>query len=160
MRQTVRRLAALALLTLTAGAPAAELRFEVTAAPGLVSQPVNGRMFVVMARQARARFGRRAEPRFTIGDTGLDAPPVLGRDADAFATGQTVTLDGSCPVFPIESLAKLPAGEYDVQAVLHTNRDLNLPNAPGDLFSTPRKVTLDPAAGGTVKLELTQQIPP
>src|SRR5579871_4870372 len=115
MRQTVRRLAALALLTLTAGAPAAELRFEVTAAPGLVPQPVSGRMFVVMARQGRTRSRRGDEPRFSIGDTGLEAPPVLGRDADRFAAGQTVTLDGSCPIFPIESLGRLPAGEYDVQ---------------------------------------------
>jgi hypothetical protein len=159
MRQTVRQLAALALLILTSGAPAAELRFEVTAAPGLIPQPVNGRAFVVMSRQARGRLGRN-EPRFGIGETGLDAPPVLGRDADGFTAGQTVTLDGSCPIFPIESLARLPAGEYDVQAVLHTNRDLNLPNAPGNFFCPPRKVTLDPAQGGTVKLELTQQIPP
>src|SRR3954447_5641221 len=106
MRQTVRRLAALVLLTLTAGAPAAELRFDVTAAPGLIPQPVNGRVFVVMARQARLAFGPRPEPRFSIGDTGLDAPPVLGRDADNFTGVQPVTLDGSCPIFPVESLAK------------------------------------------------------
>ena len=115
MRQTVWRLAALVLLTLTAAAPAAELRFEVTAAPGLIPQPVNGRMLVVMARQARGPFRRGAEPRFGIGDTGLDAPPVLGRDADAFTGAQPVTLDGSCPIFPIESLAKLPVGDYDVK---------------------------------------------
>jgi S-formylglutathione hydrolase FrmB len=160
MRLTVRRLAALVLLTFAAGAPAAELRFEVTAAPGLIPQPVNGRVFVVMARPARGSFRRGAEPRFSIGDTGLDTPPVLGCDADAFTGAKPVTLDGSCPIFPIESLAKLPAGDYDVQAVLHTNRDLNLPNAPGDYFGPPRKVTLDPVAGGTVKLELTQQNPP
>src|SRR5947209_17273529 len=116
MRQTVRRLAVMVLLTFTAGTPAAELRFEVTAAPGLIPQPVNGRVLVVMARSARGPFRRGAEPRFSVGDTGLDAPPVLGRDADAFTGGQPVTLDGSYPIFPIESLARLPAGDYDVQA--------------------------------------------
>src|SRR5947209_4123422 len=141
MRQTVRRLAALVLLTLPAGAPAAELRCEVTAAPGLIPQPVGGRVFVVMARPARGPFRRGAEPRFSIGDTGLETPPVLGRDADAFTSGQTVTLDGACPIFPVESLARLPAGDYDAQAVLHPNRGLNLPNAPGHLFTNPQKAT-------------------
>src|SRR5262249_34679944 len=46
------------------------------------------------------------------------------------------------------------------QAVLDTNRDLKSPNSPGNLYSRPRKLALDPARGGTVKLELTEQVPP
>jgi hypothetical protein len=42
---------------------------------------------------------------------------------------------------------------------LHTNRDLNLPNAPGDLYSRVKTVQLDPAGGGSVELDLSQAVP-
>src|SRR5205814_1062359 len=50
-------------------------------------------------------------------------------------------------------------GTYHVQAVFDHNRDLRLADAPGNLVSEPVKVTLDPAAGGTVKLDLTRKLP-
>jgi S-formylglutathione hydrolase FrmB len=136
------------------GAAETTLRFEVTVAPGLLTAPQDGRLLVVLGR------GDQTEPRFTIGNTGLRTPPVLGRDVTAFQPGVVAALDRTAVIFPIESLDRLPAGEYQVQAVLHTNRDLNFPNAPGSLYSTPQKVALDPARGGTVKLELTRQVPP
>jgi hypothetical protein len=43
--------------------------------------------------------------------------------------------------------------------VFHSNRDLNLANAPGDLYSDSSKVYIDPARGGLVPLVLTRQIP-
>ena len=52
----------------------AELRFEITVAPGLISTPVSGRLLVVMGRASQP------EPRLTVGQTGLDGSPVLGRD--------------------------------------------------------------------------------
>ena len=139
--------------TEAADANATSLRFEVTVAPGLVTAPRSGRLLVVMSRQARP------EPRLSIGRTGIEAPPVLGKDWDNLVSGASLTVDQSAVIFPIASLGKLPAGEYSVQAVFHDNRDLNLPNAPGNLYSPVQKATLDPAAGGTLKLELSQQIP-
>jgi hypothetical protein len=68
-------------------------------------------------------------------------------------------LDGSSAIFPIAHLSKLPKGEYQVQAVFDHNRDLRLPDAPGNLYSDPKTVTLDPAVGGVVRLELTKQLP-
>src|SRR5262249_35274291 len=136
-----------------ADANSTSLRFEVTVAPGLVATPRSGRLLVVLSRQARP------EPRLSIGRTGVEAPPVVGKDWDNLVSGASMTVDQSAVIFPIASLAKLPAGEYSVQAVFHDNRDLNLPNAPGNLYSPVHKATLDPAAGGTLKLELSQQIP-
>ena len=44
--------------------------------------------------------------------------------------------------------------------MLHTNRDLNLVNAPGDLYSRVTTVHLDPAAhASTIRLELSQRVP-
>ncbi len=146
-------------LWLGAAGPAADapastgLRFEVTVAPGLLTRPTDGRLLVVLGRGDD-------EPRRAIGATGLDAPPVLGADVNGFAPGVVGVADGSSEIFPIPSLAKLPAGEYAVQAIFDWNPDLRLPDAPGNLYSEPVRVTLDPAKGGTVKLALTKQVPP
>ncbi len=152
-------IAALAAWAGTEDTPArTALRFEVTLNKALLPGPRDGRMLLVMAKSARP------EPRTWLGrveggrESGL--PPYLGRDADAFGPGSTVTLDESCAIFPIAHLSKLPKGDYYVQAVFHHNRDLNMPNAPDDLVSEPRRVTLDPAKGGVVRLELTRKLPP
>ena len=62
-------------------------------------------------------------------------------------------------IFPLEDLGRLEPATYDVQALLHTNIDLNTPNAPGDLYSPVRTVRLDPAAGGPVELRLSRSVP-
>jgi hypothetical protein len=54
-------------------------RFEISVAPGLVSSPQNGRLFVVVSLKGQQ------EPRLTVGETGLDAPPFFGRDINGFA---------------------------------------------------------------------------
>jgi hypothetical protein len=130
------------------------LRFEVTLGKGLLKEATDGRVLVVLSRN------KGTEPRQTIGRTGLDAPPVLGADARGLTAGATVVLDQKSVLFPLSHLSRLPAGEYTMQAVFAHNRDLNLPNAPGNLYSAPVKAALDPAKGGTVKLELTRAVAP
>jgi hypothetical protein len=90
----------------------------------------------------------------------MDAPPLLGADVNGFAPGVVGVVDGASEIFPIERLTKLPAGAYPVQAVFDWNPDLRMPDAPGSLYSDVQRVKLDPAKGGTVKLELTKQTPP
>jgi hypothetical protein len=133
--------------------PATSLRFEVTVAKGLLPAPQDGRLLLVLDRK------KRPEPRWTIGQTGMKAPPVLGRDVRQFTAGVTATIDRTAILFPLKHLADLPKGDYFVQAVFDTNRDLKLPNAPGNLHSEPLAVTIDPERGGTVKIELTRKIP-
>jgi Putative esterase len=128
------------------------LRFEINVAPGLLAKPQNGRLFVVMSRSATG------EPRTSISDTGMDAPPVLARDVNNFAAGATAVIDEKAIAFPIEDLAHLPAGDYRVQAVFDSNIDLASVNAPGNLYSRVKRVHLDPAHGETIKIELTEQV--
>lgn len=130
------------------------LRFEVTIAQGLISNPQNGRLLVFLGRAASP------EPRLQAGDTGLDATPILARDANAFAPGVSVIIDDKATTFPISNLARLPAGDYYVQALFDSNIDLKSVNAPGNLYSAVQKTHLDPARGATVKLELTQKVQP
>src|SRR5262245_36003148 len=64
------------------------LKFVVTVAPGLLEQPTDGRVLVVLRRG-----GGRGEPRLSIGNTGMEAPPLLGADGDALTAGKEVVLD-------------------------------------------------------------------
>ena len=128
------------------------LRFEVTLDPSLPAQPP-GRLLVVMASSDRV------EPRRLIGRTGRTATPTVGVDVPALAPGDWVILDATAAAFPIEGLADLPAGEYHVQAVLNTNRDIRSPGAPGSLYSEPLQVALEPAQNEPVRLTLSRRIP-
>lgn len=151
---TGRGLATLLIAGLCAGpAAAGNWRFDVTVAPGLLSRPTDGRVLVVLGREAAG------EPRHSIGNTGTTTAPVLGADADGFGPGVTAVVTSSSEIFPIDSFGKLPAGEYTVQAVFDWNPDLRLPDAPGNLYSVPQKVKIDPAASGVVPIELTKQVP-
>ena len=128
------------------------LRFEVTLDPSLPAQP-SGRLLVVMASSDRV------EPRRLIGRTGRTATPTVGVDVPALAPGDRVILDATAAAFPIEGLADLPAGEYHVQAVLDTNRDIRSPGAPGSLYSELLQVALEPAQNEPVRLTLSRRIP-
>ena len=131
------------------------MRFETTIAPGLVSAPQKGRLFVFLSRKAEP------EPRLLDDDVSLDAPPILAKDVENYAPGSTpAVIDNSSIAYPIKDLAELPAGDYYVQALLDTNDDVRSLNAPGNLYSTAQKVSLDPKRGGTIKLELTRAVPP
>jgi hypothetical protein len=138
--------------TAQSGAPSTELRFEISVAGRLVPEPADGRLLLVLSRD------KDGEPRRRIGETGLKAPPFLGIDVKALAPGRKLIVDQKAAIFPIPSLAKLPAGVYRVQAVFHSNRDLNVPDAPGNLYSDPVELKLDPAQGGTYRLELSYKI--
>ncbi|MDB5349097.1 MAG: putative esterase [Planctomycetota bacterium] len=131
--------------------PQTPLRFEVRVARKIA--PRDGRLFVVLGK------ADGPEPRFSLGHTGLDAPPALARDVVGLDTGKVAVLDATVATFPIDSLGQLPAGDYNAQAVFHSNPDLNLPNAPGDLYGPTRRLTIDPAKGGIVALELSEQVP-
>jgi len=128
------------------------LRFEVSVAPGLVSSPQNGRLLVVMSPKGQG------EPRLTIGQTGLDAAPFFGKDINGFAPGVPGIIDDSCAAFPIERLSRLVGGDYTVQALFDSNMDLKSVNAPGNLYSEPQRIHLNPGTNATVKIELTQRI--
>jgi hypothetical protein len=124
----------------------------VDASPALLEGPREGRLFVVVARDADE------EPRRRIGRTGLDAPLVVARDA-RLGPGASVTLDETAASFPLHSLRDLPAGDYFVQALFDSNVDVRSVNAPGNLYSEVRRLHLDPRAGGALALRLSQRVP-
>lgn len=139
-------LAAVTLIAAASAVPAAGLTFEVSVAPGLNGKAYTGRLLVGLSTG-------RGQPRFS--DTGPPGGPVLGTDAVNWAGDSPLTLDGKSLFFPLPSVNDLPPGEYAVQAVLCVNRDVSVPNAPGNLYSKVMRVGLDPKAGTKVALTLT-----
>lgn len=130
------------------------LRFEVTIAEKLGPGARSGRLLVML------NPSDEPEPRFWVGEPGTSAPPFLARDVEALASGAVAVLDDRAAIFPIRGLGHLEAGEYHVQAVLANNPDLRGMNQAGNLYSVVRKLSLEPAAGGTVRIELSEQVPP
>ena len=90
------------------------LRFEIVTDRG----PASGRLVVIIGRSSRP------EPRFAIGQTGMDAPPILARDVTNLGAATPATLDRSAAIFPIQSLDALPPGDYYVQALLEYRRQI------------------------------------
>jgi hypothetical protein len=119
----------------------------------------------------------KEEPRFQINDS-PDTQIVFGIDVDGLKPGQAAIVDAKAFGYPVRSLSELKRGEYTVQALLHRyetfhladGRVLKLPmdrgegqqwnEAPGNLYSTPRKIQIDPAAQPRVAIVLDQEIPP
>jgi len=158
----------LLLMSLAAGAAP---EFAVQYPPTQAAGPLDGRLLVILSP------GGTDEPRFQV-DWGADAIPFYGIDVDGWRPDTPVRIDAGALGFPLRSLTDLPAGKYRVQAVLNRYETfrradghvLKLPpdqgegqawnRKPGNLYSTPREITWDPRAGGSIALVLDQQIPP
>jgi len=166
-------LAGLLLLGL-AGCQSSEpdLRFDVSfsEAVGLES-PVTGRLFVIITRNSDS------EPRLQAGMWEFSVP-FFGVDVEALRAGEIVTIDANTVGYPPESMRDIPAGDYDVQALLQVYSRFERSDghvlwlnadewhgqawnrAPGSLLSQVKRVRIDPAAGYRVRLDLTEVIPP
>jgi len=146
-------------------------RFEVTVSPQLITAPVDGRLILLVTRDGDT------EPRFQPG-WGARAIPMFGVDVEGLPPGRSAVIDGAARGYPLESIDRIPAGDYIVQAVLNvyttfTRADGHTIKAhmdhwegqqwnrsPGNLMSEPMRMHLDPAAGRPVRIALTRMIPP
>lgn len=132
---------------------------------------LDGRLLVVFSADSSA------EPRFQVG-YGANTQPAFAVDVTDWKPGETRTIDAAAFGFPLASLGALPRGSYRVQAILNRyetfrrsdGKVVSLPpdqgegqrwNAkPGNLFSVPRTVAVDPARGEALRLVIDQVIPP
>jgi hypothetical protein len=146
-------------------------RFAVSFPATLVNQPVDGRLLVMLSNDDSA------EPRFQILD-GPNTQQAFGIDVEQWRPGAEAVIDAGVLGYPRESLTDVPPGTYTVQVLLHryetfTRADghtVKLPmdrgegqqwnRAPGNLYSTPKRITIDPAKGDTIPLSLDALIPP
>jgi len=147
------------------------LVFEVCYPERLSSGPLDGRLLLILS----AKPG--PEPRFQA-NTGAEAQPIYGIDVEGWMPGEKAVFDASVFGFPVTSLAEIPAGEYRVQVLLHvyetfTRSDghtVKLPmdngegqhwnTSPGNLYSTPVKVSIPVTGTAGYAISLDRVIPP
>lgn len=149
----------------------AGLRFAVSFGDDQAKEALDGRLLVMVSTNSTT------EPRFQIVD-GPNTQQVFGVDVEGLKPGGEALIDQTVLGFPRESLKEIPKGTYTVQALLHRyetfsrsdGHTVKLPmdrgegqqwnQAPGNLYSTPQQVTIDPTATEAIRIRLDKTIPP
>lgn len=147
------------------------LRFAVSFPSERSATPLDGRLLLLVSKN------NEREPRFQINED-LNTQQVFGIDVDGMKPDAEAIVDAGAFGYPVRSLSLLPPGEYWVQALLHRyetfkrsdGHTVKLPmdrgegqqwsRAPGNIYSKPQKLSIDPQKAETIKLKLDQEIPP
>ncbi len=151
--------------------PMTNLRFSISFPEASNHDPLDGRILLLVSTDSSK------EPRFQINED-LNTQQVFGVDVDGLKPGQEALVDASAFGYPLSSLSNLKPGEYWMQALLHRyetfkradGHTLKLPtdrgegqqwnSAPGNLYSTPQKITVRANDDRVVKITLDKVIPP
>jgi len=147
-----------------------QLKFSVTY-PQERGGPFDGRLFLLLSTDSTR------EPRFQIND-GPATQQAFGENVELWNHGQAKIIGNSAFGYPLRSVNDIPRGEYWIQSLLHKYETfrrsdghvVKLPmdrgegqqwnRAPGNIYSKPKKILIDPAGTQTVELILDQEIPP
>jgi hypothetical protein len=136
------------------------------------AKPLDGRVILLLSRDFTREPRSHVEP-----NEPLASPYLFGFTVDGLAPGAKAVLDDSAFGWPATHLSAIPAGDYFVQAVLNRyeefhladGRTLKLPpdkgegqqwaHKPGNLYSTPMRLHIDPAHPVRTALVLDQEMP-
>ncbi len=147
-------------------------RFSITYRADRSATPLDGRLLLMLSTDPSA------EPRSQISESITRTQQVFGVDVDGWKAGTPALVEGGVLGYPVESLAAIPPGTYQVQALLHRYETFHradghvvkLPmdrgegqqwsKAPGNLYSTPRAITIEAGKPATFEITLDQVIPP
>jgi len=148
-----------------------QLRFGISFSAERSEEPLDGRMLLMISKKTSP------EPRFQIND-GPNTQLIFGIDVNGLRPGDEAFIDGSVFGYPLKSVSEIQAGDYFVQALLHRyetfhradGHTVKLPmdrgegqrwnRAPGNLYSTPKKMRVDPRADEVIRITLDREIPP
>jgi hypothetical protein len=158
-----------------AGATSSEtgpgLHVEVMVSSAISAEPIDGRLLLLVSNDPSA------EPRFQINEN-AGTQLAFGIDVEGLEPGEVAVVDDSADAYPVARLSDIPAGDYWVQGLLNRYETfhradgftLKLPpdqgegqqwnRKPGNLYSEPLKVRLDPTASEPLRVVLDQEIPP
>jgi hypothetical protein len=147
------------------------LMFELSFPEERSAEALDGRMLLLVSND------ESREPRFQISD-GPNTQLVFGKDVDELKPGEHAVFDTAVFGYPLKSLAEIPPGDYWVQGLLNRyetfhradGHTVKLPpdkgegqhwnQKPGNFYSTPKKVTIDPQKDMKIEILLDQEIPP
>ena len=137
--------------------------------PGVRTEAASGRLLLLFSKDDSS------EPRFQVSGT-VKSAQVFGVDVVDWTPGSSIKVNPVDFGYPQTHLTSMRRDDYTVQAVLHLyesfdvahGHTLQLPmdrgegqhwnRAPGNLYSTPKKVNFD-GMGESLHIELDQVIP-
>jgi hypothetical protein len=144
--------------------------FKVSFPASVRQQSVTGRLFVMISRTN--------QPEVRLQSHWLNSPMMVAADVERLMPDQEAQIDASTLGYPFRSLADLPPGDYFVQAVLNVYTEFRRADghvvlthmdqwegqqfnkSPGNLISKVEKLRLDATTGYTIRLKLSDVIPP
>ena len=147
------------------------LTFSISFPETLESAAFDGRILLFISTN------NEPEPRMQVND-GVETAQVFGINVEKLKPGSPVIIGTEVFGYPLQSLNLLPPGEYYVQGLLNRYDTYNLANGhslklpaswaagqhynsePGNLFSKPIKVVIDPAKGGQYEISLSEKVLP
>lgn len=149
----------------------AQIQVKVDYPATAAGAPIDGRLFLLISKDSTT------EPRFGIAD-GYKSQQVTGIDIESWKPGEVKIIDAKAFGYPLETLGELEPGRYRVQVLLHKyetfrRKDgytVKLPMdrgegqhwniAPGNLYSEPQWLELNPRVSSAYNLVLSKEIPP
>jgi hypothetical protein len=150
-----------------------EASFAVSFPAARSARPLDGRIILLLSRDLTR------EPRTHVSpNEPLASPYLFGVTVDGLAPDHLVRVDDAAFGWPASQLSKVPPGDYLVQVVLNRyetfhlsdGRELKLPpdqgegqqwaTKPGNLYSTPVRLHVDPNHPQEMAIVLDQVMPP
>ncbi len=151
----------------------APLRFMVSFPAARSAQPLDGRVLLFISEVGTSE-PRNQSDQYRANST----RPIFGVDVDGLKPGEAVTVDDRIVGWPLRSVSDMPPGDYFVQALLNRYETFHRADGhvvkmpmdqgegqhwatkPGNFYSTPAKVHVDPARGGDIAISMDQEVPP
>lgn len=132
---------------------------------------LDGRLILLLSRDSTS------EPRFQLRDN-VSTCQAFGMDVENWNPADDLAFDLTSFGYPIENLFNLPTGQYNLQLLFHKyevfsrsdGHKVKLPmdngegqqwnRSPGNVYSTPKVLSLNPTDSKNLQLSLDKIIPP
>jgi len=149
-----------------------KLKFTVSFASSEHSGPITGRVYVIISKD-----GKR-EPRLQTGFDLATGIPIWGKNIHSLKPGEPAVIDEKVFGFPLESIGKIPPGEYYAQGFVNIYTEFKRSDghtlwmhndqwegqkwniSPGNLYSEVKKIYIDPSENKTIEFACNNVIPP
>ncbi len=166
-------LAALAALVGCQRGDHSPLTFAISFPAASSAQPIDGRVLLFISDDSTK------EPRFQADQYRANSTrPIFGVDVDSLKPGQAAIIGDTVFGFPARNLHDIPPGDYWVQALFNRfetfhrgdGKTVKLPpdmgegqawsRKPGNFYSKPVKMHVDPSSGTPITIVMDQVMPP